>query len=152
MLIFVEPSHRLSWPPASEPQEATGPRLRRIADKVSRGKDDLKKTGAVVAPGFRVMPDIQLAVAFLLEVASLEIPNNNGMLSIRVGPGLKMCLRELEDVLKSETSQVSFNASLVAILRAWVESHRDELSEQAAFNLLFDQMPRISNGLNRLRS
>ena len=72
----------------------------------------------------------------------MQRATNNGMLSIRVGPGLKAALAELSDVLKSETGAPSVNAAIVLLLRQFVETHRDELTSEARFNLLFDQMPR----------
>jgi len=67
---------------------------------------------------------------------------NNGVLSIRVGPNLKGVLMDIATTLKQEVGCPSFNAALVAILVSWVESHPDLLSPEMKFALKFDQMPR----------
>jgi len=72
----------------------------------------------------------------------IEPYDNNGIISIRVGPNLKGALEELAGTLKEETGKPSVNAALVSILEARVKQHKDQLSKRARFNLLFDQEPR----------
>ena len=72
----------------------------------------------------------------------VEPYDNTGIITVRVGPNTKAALSELSDILKSETGQPSVNSAIAFMLRRFCETHRNELSARAKFNLLFDQMPR----------